>query len=169
MAQTLRAPYRTGMVLGMGFNSYTQSTCLNRAVTIKTTSPAAEKNNIPQEVKYTRVFVDKLSDVAENLNIAGSVEIKYGPISGSGAGSYVDASKFSESDVNFLIKVHVINQHSVTDERDEKFNLLSNVTPGNFNTIYGDTYISEMEEGGIFQAVVCKSRLSFDYLRDHRQ
>lgn len=160
MAQTLRAPYKTGMVLGMGFNSYTQTTCLGNAVTItRTESP--ETSQIPQDVDYERVFVDKLSEVAQNLNISGSVEIKYGPISGAGSGSYVDTSKFSESDINFLITVRVVNQHSVTDQRVEKFNMLSNVTAANFNSIYGDTYISEMEEGGIFQAVVCKSLCSF--------
>lgn len=153
MAQTLKAPYQPDMDLGMGFNSYTQSTCLGRAVDIKH-SVAADKPEIPQQISYTRKTVDKLNQVSSNLNISGTIAIKAGMFTGSGAGAYVDETIFSESDLNFLIQVDVQNQHTATEPHDEQFKLLANVTPGNFNSIYGDTYIYNFQEGGVFQAVV---------------
>ncbi|KAL2023359.1 hypothetical protein VTK56DRAFT_3097 [Thermocarpiscus australiensis] len=155
MAQALKAPYQPDMDRGMGFNSYTQSTCLGRAVDIKR-SVAADKAEIPQKVSYTRQTVDKLSQVTSNLNISGTIAIKAGIFTGSGAGSYVDETVFSESDLNFLVQVDVQNQHPAMDPPDEQFNLLANVTPGNFNSIYGDTYIYDFQEGGVFQAVMCE-------------
>ncbi|KAK4148682.1 hypothetical protein C8A00DRAFT_38741 [Chaetomidium leptoderma] len=153
MAQNLRAPFQSGMVLGMGFNSYTQSTCLNTAVTIKTTV-APDKPAVPQQVTYNRKLVDKLSQVSSNLNVSGTLSIKAGMFTGSGGGSYVDETTFSDSDLNFLIQVNVKNEHAELGPPDETFNLLANTTPGNFSTIYGDTYIFDIEQGGVFQAVV---------------
>ena len=155
MAQELKAPYLPGMDLGMGFNSYNQSTCLGRAVNIQR-SVAGNKPEISQQVSYRRKMVERLSQVTSNLNISGTVTIKAGIFTGSGGGNYVDETLFSESDLNFLIQVDVQNQHAASGPPEEQFNLLSNVTPGNFNSIYGDTYIYDFEEGGVFQAVVCE-------------
>ncbi len=155
MPQTMKAPFEQGMWPGMGFNSYTQSTCLDHAVTIKATT-AAEGKAVPQQVTYRREVVDKLSQLSSNLNVSGTLSIKAGMFSGSGGGSYVDETTFSDSDLNFLIQVNVTNEHPDMDPPEETFNLLGNTTPGNFNSIYGDTYISDIEEGGVFQAVVCE-------------
>ncbi|KAH0352645.1 hypothetical protein KCU83_g3353, partial [Aureobasidium melanogenum] len=150
----LKAPYTAGMTLGNGFNSYTQATCLNKAVTITPGQPLSGQPKVPQKVSYTRKLIQSLSEVTSSLNVSGSVAIKYGPFAGSGSGLYVDESKFSQSDLNFLIQVDVQNEHVPTGPPDEKFNKLANVTAGNFNAIYGDTYIFDIETGGTFQAVV---------------
>lgn len=50
---------------------------------------------------------------------------------------------------SLLIQVHIINQQVVSDERQQEFNLLSNV-----NSIYSDRYISGREEGEFHQAIV---------------
>ena len=42
-----------------------------------------------QIVTYTSKYVKKLSDVANSMNVSGSLSIKYGELSGSGSGSYV--------------------------------------------------------------------------------
>ncbi|KAK3640636.1 hypothetical protein LTR56_011728 [Elasticomyces elasticus] len=151
---TTKAPFTSGMTLGNGFNSYTQTTCLNKAVTITPGQPLSGQPKVPQKVSYTKKLIQSLSEVTSSLNVSGSIAIKYGPFAGSGSGLYVDESKFSQSDLNFLIQVDVQNEHVPTGPPDEKFNKLANVTLGNFNSIYGDTYIFDIETGGTFQAVV---------------
>ena len=62
-----------------------------------------------QIVTYYSKYVDKLSDVSSDMNISGSLSIKYGEISGGGSGSFVDVETFQNSDMNFLISVKVIH------------------------------------------------------------
>ena len=66
-----------------------------------------------QIVTYYSKYVDKLSDVSSDMNISGSLSIKYGEISGGGSGSYVDVETFQNSDMNFLISVKVL-QYSLS-------------------------------------------------------
>lgn len=63
-----------------------------------------------QNVTYTSRFVDRLSDVTEDMSVSASLSIKAGKVGGSGKGSFVDSDKFKESDLNFYISVKVINQ-----------------------------------------------------------
>lgn len=65
-----------------------------------------------QIVSYSSRFVNKISEITDDMNISGSLSIKYGAIGGSGKGSFVDSDKFKESDLNFFISVKVINQRS---------------------------------------------------------
>ncbi len=54
-----------------------------------------------QTVVYTSKFVDRLSDVTDDMSVSGSLSIKAAKIGGSGKGSFVDSDKFKESDLNF--------------------------------------------------------------------
>ena len=65
-----------------------------------------------QVVTYTSRFVDRLSDVIDDMCVSGSLSIKAAKLGGSGKGSFVDSDKFKESDLNFYISVKVIN-HTV--------------------------------------------------------
>src|SRR5262249_750603 len=58
-----------------------------------------------QVVTYSARFVDKLSDVTDDMNISGSLSVKYGTIGGSGRGAFIDSDKFKESDLNYYISV----------------------------------------------------------------
>ncbi|EON69945.1 hypothetical protein W97_09210 [Coniosporium apollinis CBS 100218] len=148
------APFKNSMRLGMGFNSYTQNVCVDDAVIITSTVTIEEKQNGSQNVTYVSDFIDKFSDITDSMNISGSVEIKYGPIAGGGKGSYLDVDKFKESDINFMIKVDVVNQTIETDKRTTKFNRIPNSKPANFNAVYGDSFISGWQEGGVFHGIV---------------
>ncbi|KAJ9637674.1 hypothetical protein H2199_007164 [Coniosporium tulheliwenetii] len=148
------APFKNSMRLGMGFNSYTQKVCVDDAVIVTSTVTSEEKQNGAQNVTYVSDFIDKFSDITDSMNVSGSVEIKYGPIAGGGKGSYLDVDKFKESDINFMIKVDVVNQTIETDKRTTKFNKLPKLRPGNFNAIYGDSFISGWQEGGVFHGIV---------------
>lgn len=63
-----------------------------------------------QTVTYTSRFVDRLSDVMDDMSVSASLSIKAGKVGGSGKGAFVDSDKFKESDLNFYISVKVVNQ-----------------------------------------------------------
>ncbi|KAJ5986739.1 hypothetical protein N7451_011104 [Penicillium sp. IBT 35674x] len=106
-----------------------------------------------QTVIYTSRFVDRLSDVMDDMSVSGSLSIKAGKIGGSGKGSFVDSDKFKESDLNFYISVKVINQ-TVNFKDALVFNPLRSVDKENFREVYGDSFISGFLEGGEFNALV---------------
>ena len=95
------------------------------------------------------------SDVTEDMNISGSLSIKYGAIGGSGKGSFIDADKFRESDLNFYISVKVINQ-SINYRDSLVYNPVKSVgdDQDRFHKVFGDSYISGFLEGGEFNAIV---------------
>ena len=106
-----------------------------------------------QTVVYTSKFIDRLSDVTDDMSISGSLSIKASKIGGSGRGSFVDSDKFKQSDLNFYISVKVINQ--TQNFKDALvFNPLRSVNPDTFKDVYGDTFISGFLEGGEFNAIV---------------
>jgi hypothetical protein len=106
-----------------------------------------------QTVIYTSRFVDRLSDVMDDMSISGSLSIKAGKIGGSGKGSFVDSDKFKESDLNFYISVKVINQ-TINFKDALVYNPLRSVNKDNFREVYGDSFISGFLEGGEFNALV---------------
>ena len=106
-----------------------------------------------QIVTYTSRFVDRLSDVTDDMCVSGSLSIKAAKIGGSGKGSFVDSDKFKESDLNFYISVKVIN-HTVNFKDALVFNPLRSVNDDNFVKVFGDSFISGFLEGGEFNALV---------------
>jgi hypothetical protein len=106
-----------------------------------------------QTVTYTTRFVDRLSDVTEDMSVSASLSIKAGKVGGSGKGSFVDSDKFKESDLNFYISVKVVNQ-TINFKDPLVYNPMRSVDKNNFREIYGDSFISGFVEGGEFNAVV---------------
>ena len=61
--------------------------------------------------------------------------------------------QIKESDINFIVKVTVINQTlDITD--NATFNPIDGLDRSKFTDIYGDTFISGFQEGGEFIGVV---------------
>ena len=109
-----------------------------------------------QTVSYTSRFVDRLSDITEDMCISGSLSIKAGKIGGSGKGSFVDSDKFKESDMNFYISVKVVNQ-TINFKDALVYNpvkSLGKASSSDFQKIFGDSFISGFVEGGEFNALV---------------
>lgn len=108
-----------------------------------------------QTVTYTSRFIDKLSDVTEDMAISGALSVKMAKIGGSGRGSFVDSDKFKQSDLNFYISVKVTNQ-TVNFKDALVYNRMRSVEIGSddFNKVYGDSFISGFQEGGEFNAVI---------------
>ncbi|KAG7406377.1 hypothetical protein Forpe1208_v013961 [Fusarium oxysporum f. sp. rapae] len=111
------------------------------------------KRGPSQIVSYSSRFVNKISEITDDMNISGSLSIKYGTIGGSGKGSFIDSDKFKESDLNFFINVKVINQ-SINIKDALVFQGLPSVDENNFRSVFGDCYIAGFLEGGEFNALV---------------
>ncbi|OBS23324.1 hypothetical protein FPOA_03873 [Fusarium poae] len=120
---------------------------------LRGTIKALSQRGPSQIVTYSSRFVNKISEITDDMNISGSLSIKYGSIGGAGKGSFVDSDKFKESDLNFFISVKVINQ-SINIKDALVFQGLPSVTESNFRNVFGDCYIAGFLEGGEFNALV---------------
>ena len=112
---------------------------VNQQFTFDATAPRGPS----QTVIYSSRFVDRVSDVTDDMCVSGSLSIKAAKVGGSGKGSFVDSDKFSskESDLNFYISVKVINE-TVNFKDALVYNPLGNVDGKNFRKVYGDSFIS---------------------------
>lgn len=108
-----------------------------------------------QTVAYSSRFIDKLTDVTEDMAISGALSVKMAKIGGSGRGSFVDSDKFKQSDLNFYISVKVTNQ-TVNFKDALVYNPMRSIAIGSddFNKVYGDSFISGFQEGGEFNAII---------------
>ncbi|KAE8267394.1 hypothetical protein A4X09_0g4946 [Tilletia walkeri] len=108
-----------------------------------------------QVVTYTSKFVNKLSEITDEMSISGSLSIKYNAIGGSGSGSFFDAEKFYDSDLKYFVSVKVVNQ-TINYKDPLAFVPLRSVMKDQekFNNTFGDSFISGFLEGGEFTALV---------------
>ena len=128
----------------MGFNSYTQATCIDNAVDVKDQDKVHVKNPA-QVVKYSAKFVERLSEIVSNMNISKSAAIKKGTIEVHGNANSIDEDKIKASDINLVVSVQVVNQ-TTTVKDDAKFLEIEGIEPNTqaFSDAYGDCYISGM-------------------------
>ena len=138
----------------MGFNSYTQTICIDGAVEVKSKN-VVHKDNPSQVVTYSSKFVERLSDIVSSMNISYSSAIKKGTIEVAGNGNSIDEDKIKASDINLVVSVQVVNQTTVVEDSAE-FKSLQDVSPGSqaFNEAFGDCYISGFINGGEFNSII---------------
>ncbi|KAK7454021.1 hypothetical protein VKT23_011532 [Stygiomarasmius scandens] len=167
----LLVPYNETMYLGMGFNSFTQQTCVDDAVKLSGGKEAATEQalhpqykdpitnnndvNIPHEITWNAKFVDHISEVTDGLNVGAALYIRCGATSiGETTPAYFfDPRKFTESDVNYWIQVKVTTQRLTCPGLTE-FSPIKNIPQSEFTRVYGDSFISGFTEGGEFNAVI---------------
>ena len=157
MSTLLLAPFNDSMRLGQGYNSFLQTPCLENAVDISNaTFVESDGNTMPsQTVSYSARFVEKMSEVVRAMNISAGSSIRTGSVSVSGGGNNIDEIEFSESDLNVVISVKVINQ--TRNLRDNiSFNQMDikNMDSNQFHNIYGDTFISGFIHGGDLHGII---------------
>ncbi|KAK6355236.1 hypothetical protein TWF696_004350 [Orbilia brochopaga] len=117
-----------------------------------------------QDVRFVARFVNNLSDITEDMNIASAGAIKKGRINDLGD-NFVDVEKFKEADLNFYIRVRVINQ-KVDLKEAMQFNPEWVVVEDEFTNCFGDTFISGFVEGGEFNALLSIKVLNKSKLQD---
>ncbi|SCO90002.1 uncharacterized protein FRV6_14130 [Fusarium oxysporum] len=148
---TQLVPYNTAMKLGSGFNSFTQTLCVDNAVVREPNNKGSgdvrqkqSEEEVPQSVIYKTSIIEKSTDVTDEMNINGAFNIKYDQLTADGSGKFINTNKIKESDVNIMVSVKVVNQiiydHSLT-----KFNSI---------TKFKDVSQKRLQEGGEFLAVI---------------
>ncbi|KAI8931676.1 hypothetical protein NX059_011323 [Plenodomus lindquistii] len=148
------APYNDSMRPGMGFNSYTQSLCIDGAVEIRDSS-MRKTDNPSQVVSYSSKLVQHLSEVVSSMQVSHSSSIKKGTVEVAGNGDSINEDKIKSSDINAVISVKVVNQTIISGD-DAKYCPLPGINPGTseFNDKFGDCYISGYITGGEFNGIV---------------
>ncbi|KAE8230988.1 hypothetical protein CF326_g4004 [Tilletia indica] len=109
-----------------------------------------------QIVSYSSRFIDKLSEVADDMSASAALAIKTGSFGGSGSGAFIDTDKFHSSDIKLYLSCKVINQ-SVNFKDSLEYNPIRSVSEANqelFTKVFGDSFISGFLEGGELNAVV---------------
>lgn len=160
MSGLLLAPYNDSMRLGAGFNSFLQTPCLGNVVLISdamvtTSKTAGGQNGTSQTVAYSASFVEKMSEVVRAMNISAGSSIRTGSVNVSAGNNTIDEAKFTDSDLNAVLSVKVVNQTRVLRDQVE-FNPLkvSKMSSETFHSTYGDTFISGFIEGGDLHGIV---------------
>lgn len=81
---TQLVPYNTAMQLGAGFNSYTQSLCVDHAV-VRDSDPLAEVQEVgskesetPQAVVYKTSVIEKTTDVTDEMSVSIFINLDSG-------------------------------------------------------------------------------------------
>ena len=150
----LLAPYNDSMRPGMGFNSYTQSLCIDGAVEIRE-GDMIKTDNPSQNVTYSSKIVENLSEVVSSMQVSHSASIKKGTVEIAGNGDTINEEKIKSSDVNAVISVKVVNQ-TVVGNDNAAFRPLPGIFPGTtqFNDRFGDCYISGFITGGEFNGII---------------
>ncbi|KAI6859873.1 hypothetical protein KC323_g6413 [Hortaea werneckii] len=148
------APYNDSMRLGMGFNSYTQTMCIDKAVAFSA-QQLVRSENPSQVVTYSSKCVNKLSDIVKSMNVSYSTSIKKGTVEVAGSNNTINEEKIKQSDINAVVSVKVVNQTTIVDET-ATFQPVEGILPGSadFNERFGDCYISGFIEGGDFNGIV---------------
>jgi hypothetical protein len=113
MPGLLLVPYNDSMRLGPGYNFFLQEPCADGTVTFdkkERTSNTSINKEAPgsQAISYSSCFMEKLSDIAQVLNISTGKSIKRGEIEISGSALSVDEARFSSADFNVVLSVKVV-------------------------------------------------------------
>ena len=127
------APYNDSMRPGMGFNSYTQTLCIDRAVNIREGDMRTVENP-SQNVTYSSKLVEHLSEVVSTMQVSHSSSIKKGTVEIAGNGDTINEDKIKSADVNAVISVKVVNQTVVSND-NAAFCPLPGIFPGTSKSV----------------------------------
>ncbi|KAK5110590.1 hypothetical protein LTR85_000990 [Meristemomyces frigidus] len=138
----------------MGFNSYTQTMCIDKAVDFSA-KQVIRAENPSQVVTYSSKCVNRLSEIVKSMNVSYSTSIKKGTVEVAGSSNTINEDKIKESDINAVVSVKVVNQTTIVDET-ATFKKVDGILPGtaDFNDRFGDCFISGFIEGGDFNGIV---------------
>ncbi|KAF8431718.1 hypothetical protein BGX38DRAFT_1334221 [Terfezia claveryi] len=158
----LLAPYNDSMCLGQGFNCFLQVPCIDNAVTcdeskVITEHPDPRPTGVSQVVSYSSRLVEKISDIAQIMNISAGSSIKNGSINVSGNSLSIDEAKFLSSDIECAGVSKGDESNPIEDLR---------VDNEKFLDIYGDCYISGFVEGGELHGIVSIKALDASNKKD---
>ncbi|KAF9771021.1 hypothetical protein IL306_011370 [Fusarium sp. DS 682] len=154
------------MRLGMAYNSYTQTMCIDNAVEATAENTGISGNPL-QKVTFSTKLVERVSDVVDTMNISRAAAIKSGIIGVHGNTNAFNDAKLDKADISLLISVQVINQ-TFTLKDSARYLPIEGMDAGSprFNEAFGDSYISGFIFGGLFVSVISFRCMNPKY-KDH--
>ncbi|KAF5261061.1 hypothetical protein FOXYS1_8261 [Fusarium oxysporum] len=138
----LLAPYDEAMRLGMGFNSYTQTMCIDSAVEA-TDENVATLETVPPKITYSSKLFERVSQAVDTMDISRAVTIKTGRMEVHGHKDALNDAKIDDADISLMISVRVMSQ--ITNLKGSaRFLPIDGMEVGSprFNETFGDSYIS---------------------------
>ncbi|KAK2478547.1 hypothetical protein H9L39_11035 [Fusarium oxysporum f. sp. albedinis] len=150
----LLAPYDEAMRLGMGFNSYTQTMCIDSAVEA-TDENVATLETVPPKITYSSKLFERVSEAVDTMDISRAVTIKTGRMEVHGHKDALNDAKIDDADISLMISVRVMSQ--ITNVKGSaRFLPIDGMEVGSprFNETFGDSYISGFIRGGLFTSII---------------
>ncbi|KAI5804761.1 hypothetical protein DFH27DRAFT_652103 [Peziza echinospora] len=139
------APYREGMKLGQGFNTYLQKPLGFDAVTV-TEGPNADPATQAYQRSKEAILIDDYSKLVSSMEITAAAAISGWGQTGEVNTDYLNRHDYETSDLTYQVHVSVRRQGNM-DTNTYSLNWLDKKDP---NAFYGDKYIAGFISGGDF-------------------
>ncbi|RBR08296.1 hypothetical protein FVER53590_13189 [Fusarium verticillioides] len=147
-------PYNDAMRFGMGYNSYTQTMCIDDAVEVSEGNTVVSENT-PQKVTYSVKTIARASDLLDEMNISRAATIQNGMVEVHGTSNALDVVEIEDAGITLMISVKVINQ-TTSLGASAPFKPIHSLLPGStgFTEAFGDSYISGFIRGGFLTIII---------------
>ncbi|KAF5538415.1 hypothetical protein FNAPI_11123 [Fusarium napiforme] len=150
----LLVPYNDAMRLGMGFNSYTQTMCIDSAVDATDETMITSETLPPKITSSTRLF-ERVSEVVDTMDISRAATITTGEMEVHGHTKALNDAEIDDADINLMVSVRVMSK--ITSLKGSaRFLPIDGMEAGSarFNETFGDSYISGFITGGLLTSII---------------
>ncbi|QGI82671.1 hypothetical protein CEK25_009400 [Fusarium fujikuroi] len=150
----LLAPYNDSMRLGMGFNSYTQTMCIDGAVDATDETMITTETLQPKITSSSKLF-ERLSEVVDMMDISRAATMTTGIMDVHGHMNVLNDTKIDDADISLMVSVRVMSK--ITSLKGSaRFLPIDGMEAGSsrFNETFGDSYISGFITGGLFMNII---------------
>ncbi|TVY61091.1 hypothetical protein Focb16_v014072 [Fusarium oxysporum f. sp. cubense] len=138
----LLARYDDAMRQGMGFNSYTQTMCIESAVEA-TDENMITSQTLPPKITYSSKLFEWVSEVVHTMDISRAATIKTSSMEVHGHINVLNDAKINDAHISLMVSVRVMSQ--ITNLKGSAKSLpIDGIEAGSprFNETFGDSYIS---------------------------
>ncbi|KAF5985419.1 hypothetical protein FBULB1_2914 [Fusarium bulbicola] len=150
----LLAPYNDAMRLGMGFNSYTQTMCIDKAVEA-TDEAMITSEKLSPKITTSSMLFERVSEVADIMDISRAATITTGRMEVHGHMNAFNSAEIDDADISLMASVRVMSE--ITSLKGSaRFLPIDGMEAGSlrFNETFGDSYISGFITGGLFISII---------------
>ncbi|KAF5253555.1 hypothetical protein FANTH_1626 [Fusarium anthophilum] len=150
----LLAPYNDAMRLGMGFNSYTQTMCIDNAVEA-TDEAMITSEKLSPKITTSSMLFESVSEVADIMDVSPAATITTGRMEVHGHMNAFNSAEIDDADISLMASVRVMSE--ITSLKGSaRFLPIDGMEAGSlrFNETFGDSYISGFITGGLFISII---------------
>ncbi|PNP78922.1 hypothetical protein FNYG_07787 [Fusarium nygamai] len=150
----LLVPYNDAMRLGMGFNSYTQTMCIDSAVEATDETMITSETLPPKITSSSRLF-ERVSEVVDTMDISRAATITTGEMEVHGHTNALNDAEIDDADISLMVSVRVMSKITSLNG-SARFLPIDGMEAGSprFNETFGDSYISGFVTGGLFTSII---------------